>query len=413
MRRWLILVGCALAIVPALADEDAPADSTTTSAVAPDASTDVMNDLLPVHLHADGAIRDNLGTVAVPKTDDVPEEEPLCFKEVDYLNKHNDPVQCANYLRKIVNSNNVLPQDRARAILELGDVLGANHQEPEALGWLKLWTELFPARPEYGAVAYRIGSLYSRMGLTSLARDAYYLALAHTVNQAQMKAGDDLKYYARLTNATLWGLAANEYQNGQWERGADLFQRYRNEASGASATSLEKAAFLQADCYYQLKQSDKAVGLYEETLTKHPFNPLAPQARLRLYHLYVTKNDFPKAKDDLEALAWTVRTVWPKDEVYWQRQTAQLLLALNKKNAEILPPLVQKSAQLPPEGKTWQDAISHYDALVSFQASAARKIMDKPTASSKTSDQIGLSEENDLAALSHNLNQVLPPASTP
>lgn len=404
MRRWLILVGCGLASLPALAD-NTPADPDVDGGDAGPA----MPGIPRVHLHVDGGIRDSLGTVAVHPTTDVPEEAAPCFRQVDYLCKHNDPVMATSYLRKVVANGNVLPQDRARAILELADILGANHQEAEALCWLKLWTELFQARPEYGAVAYRIGALYSHMGLTSLARDAYYLALAQTINQGQVKSGDDLKYYARLTNATLWGLAANEYQSGQWQRGAELFQRYEKEATGASATSLEKAAYLQADCYYQLRQADKAIALYEGTLAKHPFNPLAPQARLRLYHLYMTKNETEKAKEDLEALAWTVRTVWPKDEVYWQRQTAQLLLALNQKNVDVLPPLVQKSAQLPAEGKSWQEAISHYDALVAFQAETTRKFMDKPGASSKVGDHSGLPEDNALLALGRDLDQVLPP----
>ncbi len=411
MRRWMILVGLGFASIPLFAD-DAPADSTNAAPGVPSNLTSIPR----VHLHVDGGVRDSLGSVAVHATNDVPEDVPPCFKQVDYLCQHNDPVAAISYLRKVVANGNVLPQDRARAILELADLLGATHQEAEALCWLKLWTDLFQARPEYGAVAYRIAALYSKMGLPGLARDAYYLALAQTINQGQVKGSNDLAYYARLTNATLWGMAANEYQSGQWARASELFQRYCKEATGASAISLEKATFLQADCYYQLKEGGKAMSLYEETLAKHPFNPLAPQARLRLYHLYMTKNEPGKAKEDLEALAWTVRTVWPKDEVYWQRQTAQLLLALNQKNVEVLPPLLQKSAQLPPEGKTWQDAISHYDALVGFQQAFKRKIMDTTGDSSKASDHPGLSEENDLLALGRDLNQVLPPekaSSTP
>jgi tetratricopeptide (TPR) repeat protein len=411
MRRWLILTGLIFAGIPVFAD-DAPADSTN---AAPGALPDLTS-IPRVHLHVDGGVRDSLGSVAVHPANDVPEDVPPCFKQIDYLCQHNDPVEAISYLRKVVANGNNLQQDRARAILELADLLSANHQEAEALCWLKMWTELFQSRPEYGAVAYRIAALYSKMGLTGLARDAYYLALAQTINQGQVKGSDDLKYYARLTNATLWGMAANEYQSGDWSRGAELFQRYCKEATGASAISLEKATFLQADCYYQLKDGGKAMSLYEETLAKHPFNPLAPQARLRLYHLYMTKNQPEKAREDLEALAWTVRTVWPKDEVYWQRQTAQLLLAINQKNAEVLPPLVQKSAQLPPEGKTWQDAIRHYDALVGFQAAAKSKIMDTTGDSTKAGDRPSLSEENDLLALSRDLDQVLPPekaASTP
>ena len=269
--------------------------------------------------------------------------------------------------------------------------------------------ELFPNRREFAAVAYRIAEFYSKIGMPDLARDAYYLALAHAVNQGEMVNGNDLMNYSKLTTATLWGLAANEYQAGQWSRAAELFDRYQHEATAASPFSLEKSAFLQADCYYQLKKTDDAIKLYDDTLTRHPFNPLAPQARLRLYHLYMMKNAPEKAQAELEALVWTVRTVWPKDEAYWQKQTAQFLLAINQKNAEVLPPLVRQSAQLPPEGKSWQDTIKHYDALVSYQVVKTCSIAEShANAFSKVGDKNSLEEENDLLVMNNRLNQVLP-----
>ena len=146
-----------------------------------------------------------------------------------------------------------------------------------------------------------------------------------------MHTADDLRRYTELTVGTLWGLATNEYRSGQWDRAAELLARYRKECPTASPLSLEKSAFLQADCYYQLKQTDKATALYEQTLQQHPFNPLAPEARLRLYHLYVIQKQPEKARDELESLAWTVRTVWPQEETYWQKQTAQMLLASQQK----------------------------------------------------------------------------------
>jgi tetratricopeptide (TPR) repeat protein len=246
-----------------------------------------------------------------------------------------------------------------------------------------------------------------------MARDAYYLALAHAVNQGQVENTDDLKRYTQLTEGTLWELAANEYQSADWSRAAELFARYRQEATSASPTSQEKAAFLQADCYYQLRQTDKSISLYEETLKDHPFNPLAPQARLRLYHLYVLKNAPEKAQEELQALAWTVRTVWPQQETYWQRQTAELLLAINQKNIDVLPPLLQKSSQLPPEGKTWQDALDHYDALVSYQEATKHSITDTPAnLQGKTGGRHDIAEETDLMAVNNYLNQLLPPPRT-
>ena len=411
MRRRLILFGCCLANIASAAQE--PGAGTASPAAA---TVQVPGPILD-----DGAIRDSTGTVTVrpvPLDDfNAPENLPLYIQRVEYLRKHNDNILAIAYLREVLANADLAPRYRARLILELADCLDSQHQDAESLCWLKIWTELYPARPEIGAVAYRIGTHYEQMGLHDLARDAFYMALAHTLNQGQVQNAEDLKQYVRLTVGTLWGLADNEYQSGQWARAVELFARYRREAVSAGSASLEKAAFLQADCYYQLKQTDEATNLYEETLAKHPFNPLAPQARLRLYHLYVLKNAPEKARQELQSLAWTVRTVWPKDEIYWQKQTAEVLMALNQKNDSVLPPLLQQSAQLPPEGKTWQEALDHYDKLVTYQAVTTRANMDSPVnLSSKSGTRGRFVEEDDLLAAGRCLDQLFPTprtASTP
>jgi tetratricopeptide (TPR) repeat protein len=407
MCRWLFVIACGLASLPLTAQA-------TDNAKTPPVSTSADPALLPAGpIEDDGTIHDSLGFVTVRPVPDGPEVVPTFFKRVAYLRQHHDDILASSYLRQVVTNGKILPQYRARAILELADCLDAQHQEAESLCWLKIWMELYPARPEIGAVAYRIGSMYSQMGLPDLARDAYYLALAHTVNEGQVQTADDLKRYTELTVGTLWGLAANEYQSGQWQRAAELFARYRQECPTATARSLEKSAFLEADCYYQLQQKDKAMSLYEDSLEKHPFNPLAPEARLRLYHLYILAHSPEQAREQLQSLAWTVRTVWPQDETYWQRQTAELLLALNQKNASVLPPLVQKASQLPPEGKTWQDALNHYDALVSYEAVTPNAIMDSHVDTSDKADvRRGLAEDADLQSMNRYMNQLLPPQQT-
>ena len=402
LRPWFVLAACILSSLPTLADDKAAAP------VDPNAVNDAT--------YGSTSFKDTQGEPIKP-TEDVKEDAPSCFAHAAYLREHKDPLLAISYLKEIASNANVLPQDRSRAIIELADTLESQGQDAEALCWLKIWCSQFPGRREFAGVAYRIASFYDKLGMTDLARDAYYLSLGHAVNQGQIIDPNDLASYNKLTTATLWGLAANEYEAGQWSRAAELFERYRREATAATALSIEKSEYLQADCYYQLKQADDAIKLYSDTLTQHPFNPLAPQGRLRLYHLYVTKNLPVKAKNELEALVWTVRTVYPKDEAYWQQQTAQLLLAINQKNADVLPPLVKESALLPPQGKTWQETINHYDALVSYQMVKTGGAPGRPTDSfSKIGDKNSLEEQNDLLVMNNRLNHVLPPspsAATP
>jgi tetratricopeptide (TPR) repeat protein len=365
----------------------------------------------------DGGIPDTLYPVPAKQAPDAPEKTPSCFGQVEYLRSHRDNLMAIDYLKKIVTNTDLSPRDRSRSIIELADCLAAEHQESEALCWLKIWTQLFPGRTEFGAVAFRIGTIYTHMGLPSLARDAFYLTLAHTLNEGQMQNDADIHEYQRLTVGTLWALATNEYGAGEWARGAKLFHRYYTEATTGSAISLEKAAFLEADCYYQVHDAAKALSLYEDALAKHPFNILAPEARLRLYHLYLMKGETQKAQDDLESLVWTVRTVWPKDEAYWQKQTAQLLMAINKDSKTVLPPLLQTSSKLAAnakttEGKTWQDSLNHYDALVGYEAAAAPGSVEGKKDAGMTDVHHHLSEDDDLLALDRNLNQLLPPTDS-
>jgi outer membrane protein assembly factor BamD (BamD/ComL family) len=393
---------------------DAPAPAPGPSSADATAAPDLPE---PADLHDKGfaqdvgGIHDTVGPKPPKPPVDVVEPEPEYFKQVDSLRARHDPIQATDYLRKIVVNGDIRPQYRSRAIIELSDLLDTQGEPAEALCWLKMWGQMFPARPEYAAVAYRIATLYNKMGMPDLARDAYYLALGHAVNQGTLKNDADLKNYQRLTNATLWGLAANDYQAGNWKHAQMLFERFRKEAMEPNPLSLEKAAFLEADCAYQQRDTDGAIALYQDALAKHPFNPLALQGRLRLYHLDMMKKQPQQAHEELEALAWTVRTAYPKDEVYWQKQTAQLLLAVNQANAAILPPLLQGSAQLPPEGKTWQEALSHYDALVSYQlVSTHSAVPVHPGGFAKAGDNHSFSEQRDLAAMNSRLDQLLPPA---
>ena len=184
------------------------------------------------------------------------------------------------------------------------------------------------------------------------------------------------------------------------------------EATTATPSHLEKAAFLQADCLYQLRKMEPATSAYELALQKHPFNPLAPSARLRLYHLYVMQNKPALAQGELQALIWSVRTAWPQDEAYWQEQTAETLLALNQHNTGVLPALVAKSNRLPAQDKSWQMQLAHYDRVASFRACLPPKTTDvfPPTVSSAPS--FATAEQGDLANMQREIDELGPSLSS-
>jgi tetratricopeptide (TPR) repeat protein len=235
------------------------------------------------------------------------------------------------------------------------------------------------------------------------------MALSNAINHGQVQDAGDLAQYTKLTTGTLWALAQNEYGSGNWQRAAELFDRYQHEAPSADAASLTRAEFLQADCYYQMHQVAQAEAAYEAALKEHPFHPLAPGARLRLYHLDIVAGHPEQAQQELEAMVWTVRTAWPQDEVYWQRKTAELLLALNRTDSTMLPPLIAKSAQLAAQDKAWQADLGHYDRLANLEATIPQAALAPADASAPRAKARGLGEQDDLAAMQQSIDALAPP----
>jgi tetratricopeptide (TPR) repeat protein len=351
---------------------------------------------------------DSTGAVAIHAA---PEPDALTpfMRQVEYLRTHRDNAMTVAYLEKTLVNPEISEADRGRGMIEISDALMVEHRPAEALCWLRLWLQLHPGRPEAGAVAYRIGSIYTQMGLPGMARDSYYQALASTVNYGQILNSGDLNEYSRLTEAILWALATNEYRAGEWNRALKLFDRYRDEAHSATPASLENVAFLQADCLYQLKDVDHAAAAYEVALQAHPFNPLALEGRLRLYHLHLLKHEAMPAQAELESLIWTVRTVCPKDESYWQKRTADLLLALNRTDHTVLPPLLKKSSQITDQDNSWQEVLNHYSRLAGFQASINPPDMSQAASSPSDSSATACgAERGELLTMARSIAQLAP-----
>jgi tetratricopeptide (TPR) repeat protein len=369
----------------------------------------------PLNAESDFAHPDNppdaSGALTIYNQPDSDKLTPF-LRQAEYLRTHRDTVMLISYLQQSLFDPDISDLDRSRGMIELADALLAEHRQADAMAWLRLWLQLHPGRPEAGAVAYRLGSLYTQMGLPSLARDTYYQALASTVNYGQVLNGGDLDEYSRLTEATLWALATNEYKAGEWQRALKLFDRYRSEAQSAKPLSLENAAYLQADCLYQLKDVDHAAAAYEVVLKEHPFNPLAPEARLRLYHLHLINHEAAAAEGELESLIWTVRTVCPNDEPYWQKRTADLLLALNQNDPQVLPPLLLKSSQLPDQDNSWQEVLRHYSRLASLQASKTPPDMSQAATSSSDPGASAFAvERGELIGMGRSILNLLPMGS--
>ena len=420
MRGWLLLFtlaagftsaradGASLAppadpVVPAAKQAPAPMKSPAAAVAAQPPA-----DSVPFH-HDESDIPDSVGAITVRPVPDPEEEAPAFMKQVRYFQQQGDMSMAISYLEKVVVNPGISAYDRAEAILVLSDSLAAQRDAGAALCWLKIWLQLYPARPEIGAVAYRMGTLYTDMGLSDLARDSFYLALSNAVNHGQVQGTADLQRYTRLTVGTLWALALNEYKSGAWARAAELFDRYEHEAQSPPPGLLARGLYLQADCYYQLHDRDRAAAAYAQAVKAHPFYELAPEAHLRLYHLDLLAKKPAEAQAELETLVWVVRTVWPAQESLWQQRTAELLLALNHGNVETLPPLLKKAAALGGQDKAWHDQLAHYDRLASLIATLPDTMpsISSPTPAGAVAP--GLGEQAELTAMSQSIEALAPP----
>ncbi len=420
MRRWYLLVALAAALTAArgaganLAPPPDPAMPAKKPApISAPPTTPVVAAQPPANSvpfrHDETDIPDSIGAITVRPVPDAEEAEPAFMKQVDYFKQHHDPDMAISYLSKVVVNPNLSTHDRSEAIVVLSDCLAAQDRVGHALCWLKIWMQLYPSRPEVGAVAYRMGALYTRMGLSDMARDSFYLALSNAVNHGQVQGTADLAQYTRLTVGTLWALALNEYKAGAWARAAELFDRYEHEAQSPPAGTRARGLYLQADCYYQLHDCDRATAAYTLALKEHPFYELAPEAHLRLYHLDMIAKKPDQAQAELEAMVWMVRTVWPKNEAYWQQRTAELLLALNHNNLATLPPLLKKSSVLGVQDKAWQADLGHYDKLASLIATLPDSMPSTPSPSPAGAAAAGLGEQADLTAMSQSIAALAPP----
>ena len=104
-----------------------------------------------------------------------------------------------------------------------------------------------------------------------------------------------------------------------------------------------------------------------------------------------------------------MRSIWPKDEAYWQQRTAQLLLALNHDNLDALPPLLKKSAGLAGQDKAWQAELGHYDKLASLVATMPQDKSPTFTSTPIGAAKGGMSEQDDLNAMSQSIQELAPP----
>jgi len=126
----------------------------------------------------------------------------------------------------------------------------------------------------------------------------------------------------RLTDGTLWAMAANEYETASGRagpsysplpQGSHLCEPAFAGKGGFSPSRLLLPAQADRQGHESLRRDNEGA----------PIHPLAPEARLRLIISMLSRRS-RTSPDELESLGLDRSHVWPKDETYWQKKTAQI-----------------------------------------------------------------------------------------
>jgi tetratricopeptide (TPR) repeat protein len=234
---------------------------------------------------------------------------------------------------------------------------------------LNRWLELYPEHPEAPMVSLELGRLYQTSGADERARDSFYRTLTSTLAKAAMSSRVNVEHAQLLTKIAKWEVADSEYHNANWRRALELFDRFLTQHI-ESGVLVESAMFRKADCYYQLRDGDNAVASYRMALALAPFHPFAPEAWLRLFHLYSLRGGNKERVEAIESFIWLVNNLNPEEQEYWQQRLALFLLRTSQSTPEQLLAIFE-SFPTDPANQGWQRVRQTYADLLARQNTAS------------------------------------------
>ena len=129
----------------------------------------------PLNAESDFAHPDNppdaSGALTIYNQPDSDKLTPF-LRQAEYLRTHRDTVMLISYLQQSLFDPDISDLDRSRGMIELADAPSRGAPPGRCDGLAETLAATAPGPSgEAGAVAYRLGSLYTQMGLPSLARD--------------------------------------------------------------------------------------------------------------------------------------------------------------------------------------------------------------------------------------------------
>lgn len=244
------------------------------------------------------------------------------FRKKDYRNAEN-------VVQGIIDNENSSQDDLASANLMLADIARIQHKDSKALVILNKWTNTFPAHPLLPKVNFTLGQIYRNMHSYDRAREYFYRALSSDVAMAVRSENGGSSLDLRLSQAAKWELAETEFQAENWDRSYELFQRFKVQNPEAEELC-QAASYRQADCLYCLNKTPDAIKAYERILATASFHPFAPEAWLKLITLYGRAGQMRQKGKALETFIWLIHNSYPKQEAYWQRRCASILIEFVK-----------------------------------------------------------------------------------
>ncbi len=250
---------------------------------------------------------------------------------------------------------------RAKAEIDQGNY-------PQAAVWLNSWLESFSEMHDVPKIMFILGQTYRKMGAHERARDAFYKTLTYSLAKATVAAGRDeegiqLGMKMGLTRAAMWELAETEYTLLNWQRAHDLYGRFIDQNIDAAAL-VETAIYRQADCLFQLHDTEGSIEDYRTALAVAPMHPFATEAWVRLTGLYALSKRVEDHQLAMQSFIWCVDNLEADKTVYWQQRYTTMMADLFNNDRPLLKELL---AGIPPDAsdKGWGKVRSQIEELLS------------------------------------------------
>lgn len=239
---------------------------------------------------------------------------------------------------------------RRQTMLQMAKLYETSNEPAKEAAVLEKFAETFPEDPGMPQVYIRVGVLYRKLGLSSLALMRFYSVL----NYSLKIDSDKIDAYRQLSVRAQMEIADTHYSTKRYEEALKFYSRLR--MLDLSPEDRAHAVFQTAQCHYMLKQDPEAIANFESFLATYPNDANLAEAMFDLSDAYMRVGRLPDAsRIVLDLLKRESKNAKDNEKqwIYWQKKAGMQL------GANLF------------EQKEYASALSLYQAMLTLERSPA------------------------------------------